>query len=93
MILMKVQMSQKKSVVLILLKQKHFLLNQKHYIFKSKTLQWSWKLYVNKTEICLFERTDDVPPYSFCLGSVPKNFTTDEMKEIALNGNWLWFNW
>ena len=41
------------------------------------------KLYVNKTEICKFQATDNVSCYNFCLGSVSKGFTEGK----SLNGH------
>ena len=34
---------------------------------------------------------DNISPYPTCSANVSKDFTTDEMKEIALNGNVLSF--
>ena len=43
-------------------------------------------LYVNKTEIYKFKAKDNISWYTFCLGSVSKDFTKDEQSEISLNG-------
>ena len=42
-------------------------------------------LYVNKTEICKFEANDNISWYNFCLGSISKDFTTEEQSEIFSN--------
>ena len=36
-------------------------------------------LYVNKTDICKFKANELIPWYKFCLRSVSKDFTKDEM--------------
>ena len=43
-------------------------------------------LHVNKTENCKFKTYDKTPWYEFCLGSVSRDCTKDEMSEISLNG-------
>ena len=43
-------------------------------------------LYVNKTEICKFKANNNISWYNFCLGSLSKDLTKDEQKEISLNG-------
>ena len=35
-------------------------------------------LYVNKTEICKLKAIDNISWYSFCLGSISKDFAKDE---------------
>ena len=44
-------------------------------------------LYVNKQIICKFKAFDNIPWHQFCLGSVSKDFTQYEIKEISLHGN------
>ena len=43
------------------------------------------KVYVNKSEICKFKAHDNITLYEFCLGSVSKAFTKDELSEVSLN--------
>ena len=40
---------------------------------------------MNKTEICKFKVCGNILWYQFCLGSISKDFTKDEMGEIYLN--------
>lgn len=42
---------------------------------------------MNKAHIYKFMDLDNIPIYLFCLGCVCKDFTKDEIKEIAWNGN------
>ena len=42
-------------------------------------------MHLNKTEICNFKGLHNINPCQFCLGSVSKNITINETKEIALN--------
>ena len=37
-------------------------------------------LYLNKAEICKFKAQDNVPWCEFCLDSITKDFTKDEIK-------------
>ena len=41
-------------------------------------------LYVNKTEIYKFKVKDSISWHNYCLGSIPKDFTKDEQKEICM---------
>ena len=43
-------------------------------------------MYVNKTEIYIFKVKDNITWYNFCLGSISKDFTKYEQREISLNG-------
>ena len=43
-------------------------------------------LHVSKKEICKFKPHDNMPWHEFCLGTVSKEFTKDELSEICLNG-------
>ena len=40
-------------------------------------------LYENKTEIYKFKAKDNIGWYTFCLGSISKDFTKDEQSEIS----------
>ena len=42
--------------------------------------------HVNKKEICKLNAKDNVSWYNFYLGSITKDFTKDEQREISLNG-------
>ena len=42
-------------------------------------------MYVNKTEICKFNVTDNISWHNFCFRSLSKDFTKDEKIEIYLN--------
>ena len=44
------------------------------------------KVHGNKKKICKFKMQAKITSYEFCLGSVSKDFTKDEMIEISLNG-------
>ena len=55
----------------------------------SLRLHYNWDesyLIVNKTEICKFKAKDNISWYTFCLGSVSKDFAKDEQSEISFNG-------
>ena len=43
-------------------------------------------LYVNKTEICKLKVHVNICWHEFCLGTILKDFTKDEMSETSLNG-------
>ena len=43
-------------------------------------------LYVYKTSICKFKASDSISWYNFCLGSISKDFTKNELSEISFNG-------
>ena len=43
-------------------------------------------LHVSETEIYKFKEHDKVSWYEFCLGSISKDFTKDEQREIFING-------
>ena len=43
-------------------------------------------LYVYKTGICKFKASDSISWYNFCLGSISKDFTKNELSEISFNG-------
>ena len=43
-------------------------------------------MHVNKTEICKFKPDGNINWYDFCLRSVSRGFTKDELNEISLNG-------
>ena len=42
-------------------------------------------LHVKNAEIWKFNANDNISWYDFCLGSVPKDFTKDELSERSLN--------
>ena len=42
-------------------------------------------LYVNKTQLCIFECFNILNPYKICLESVSKDFKINKMADIALN--------
>ena len=39
-------------------------------------------VYVNKTEICKSKANDNISWFNFCLGSMSKDFTKDELSEV-----------
>ena len=43
-------------------------------------------LHVSETEIYKFKEHDKISWYEFCLGSISKDFTKDEEREIFING-------
>ena len=79
MILKKALVQQRKSLVLTLLKQTPKFALSLHQNGDENYL------YVNKTEICKFKVCGNILWYQFCLGSISKDFTKDEMGEIYLN--------
>ena len=40
---------------------------------------------MNKTDICKFKTSENIPCYEFCLGSVSKDIIKDKKNEILLN--------
>ena len=43
-------------------------------------------MYVNRTKICKLKANDNISCYNFYFGSISKDFTKDEQREISLNG-------
>ena len=43
-------------------------------------------MYMDKTEVCRFESRDNKSWYYFCLRSISKDLTKDELSKISLNG-------
>ena len=49
-------------------------------------------LYVHKIQICKFKDLDNLCRSEFYSGSVPKDFTVNEMKQISVWGNVYYFS-
>ena len=80
MVLMIVVVQQRKHLVLTLLNQNIKFSSSLHYNGNESYL------HVSKKEICKFKPHDNMPWHGFCLGTVSKEFTKDELSEICLNG-------
>ena len=80
-ILMIALVQQWKKIVLTLLKQIHNFLWVYITMMMKVICMWT-----KPTEIWKFKVHGKIPWYKFCLGTVSKIFTKDEMSQIWLNG-------